>query len=193
MKFPVTAFCAAAVFTSALASAPARAQASADAFTGPRAEVSVGLDQLRFDLAEVGSAGRAKTSDLGYAAAVGYDVALNPSVVIGLEGGVSLSDNQFATATGYLRERRELTLAGRVGTPIGDNALLYGKVGYANLQVRAEDLVGSEKRNLDGILLAAGAEVKITPSTYLKGEYRYTDYSGGYVGNNVMTGIGIRF
>jgi outer membrane immunogenic protein len=106
---------------------------------------------------------------------------------------LSLSDNGYATATGYLRERRELTLAGRLGTPIGDNALLYGKIGYANAQVRVENLAVSEKRDLDGVLFGAGAEVRITPRVYLKGEYRYTDYADGYVANNIVTGVGIRF
>ena len=175
------------------ASAPASAQTPAETFTGPRAEVTIGLDQLRFDLEDVGGTGRAKASDLGYGAAIGYDVAVNPMVLAGIEAGVKLSDTSYTTSTGYLRGRRELTLAGRIGTPIGDNALLYGKVGYANLQVREQDLISSGKRDLDGVLFGAGAEVRITPSTYLKGEYRYTDYSGGYVANNVMTGIGIRF
>lgn len=188
-----TAIIAAAVAAATLGGAPAFAQTAADAFTGPRAEVTVGLDQLRFDLEEVGGAGRAKASDLGYAAAIGYDVALTPTLVAGVEAGVNLSDTSYTTTTGRLRERRELTLAGRIGAPIGDNALLYGKVGYANLQVREQDLIANTRRDLGGVLLGAGAEVRITPRAYLKGEYRYTDYAGGYVGNNVMTGIGIRF
>ena len=192
-SFGFAAVVAAAIVASPLASAPAFAQTTADTFTGPRIEVTVGLDQLRFDLAEIGGTGRGRASDLGYGAAIGYDVALNPMIVAGVEAGVELSDTSFTTSTGYLRGRRELTLAGRIGTPIGDNALLYGKLGYANLQVREQDQIGSGTRNLDGLLFGAGAELRITPRTYLTAEYRYTDYAGGYVANNVMTGIGIRF
>lgn len=72
-----------------LASTPASAQTSADTFTGPRAEVTAGLDQLRFDLANVGGTGRAKTSDLGYGVAIGYDVALSPIFVAGIDAGLS--------------------------------------------------------------------------------------------------------
>lgn len=176
-----------------LAGQPAYAQTTADTFAGPRAEITVGFDQLRFDLDDIGGTGRSKTSDLGYGAAIGYDLAVNPTLLIGVEGAVNLSDTSYATSSGYLRARRELTLAGRIGMPVGDNALLYGKVGYANLQVREQDLVGDARRNLDGVTLGAGAEVKITPSAYLKGEYRYTDYAGGYFGNKVLTGVGVRF
>lgn len=184
---------AAAIAAATLAGAPAFAQTAADAFAGPRAEVTVGLDQLRFNLEEVAASGRGKASDLGYAAAIGYDVALTPMVVAGVEVGTKLADTSYATSTGYLRTRREITLAGRLGMPVGDNGLLYGKVGYANLQVREQDLVSNDKRDLDGVLLGAGAEVRISPNTYLKGEYRYTDYADGYVANNIMTGVGIRF
>lgn len=176
-----------------LTGTPALAQEAADAFTGPRAEITIGLDQLRFDLENVGGTGRSKESDLGYGAAVGYDFAVNPNLIAGVEAGLNLSDVTQETATGSLRGRREVTLAGRIGTPIGDHALLYGKVGYANLQVREIDTVSNDKRDLGGILFAAGTEVNITPKAYLKAEYRYTDYAGGYVANNVMTGVGLRF
>jgi opacity protein-like surface antigen len=35
------------------------------------------------------------------------------------------------------------------------------------------------KDDLDGVLVGAGVEVKLTPSAYRKSEYRYTDYAGG--------------
>lgn len=184
-----------------VASRPAVAQEAASSFSGPRIEASVGLDQLRFDLSNVGSAGRSRTSDLGYGAALGYDIALSPSLVAGLEAGVNLSDAAFTTGDavdgGYLRKRRELTLAGRLGAAITPNALLYGKLGYANLQVRESEttagVVSGGVRNLDGLLVGAGAEVKVSPNAYLKSEYRYTDYRDGYSGSTVTTGVGLRF
>lgn len=184
-----------------VASRPAAAQEAATSFTGPRIEATVGLDQLRFDLSEVGSAGRGKASDLGYGAALGYDVALSPSLLGGLEAGVNLSDGAFhsgdAVDGGYLRKRRELTLAARLGAAITPNALLYGKLGYANLQVRPSrtntGVESSDVRDLDGLLLGAGVEVKVSPAAYLTSEYRYTNYSDGYAGSTIKTGIGFRF
>ncbi len=182
------------------AGTPALAQ-DASEFQGPRAEATIGLDQLRFDLATVGSDGRAKQSDLGYGFAIGYDAAVTPKLLVGVEGGVNLSDLHAitgdATDGSELRQRRELTLAGRIGTPLTANTLLYGKVGYANLQVREDQTVASvtdsQKRDLDGVLVGAGLEVKMTPTAYWKSEYRYTNYADGYSSNKVLTGVGIRF
>ena len=181
--------------------APAAAQEAASTFSGPRVEATVGWDQLRFDLGNLGATGRGRSSDLGYGAAVGYDVALTPNLVGGVEAAATLSNVRFATGDvlngGYLRERREIDVAGRLGTAITPNTLLYGKVGYANLQVRqATTLAGVNSgrlRDLNGVLLGAGAEVKVSPTAYLKSEYRYTNYQDGYTGNAVMTGLGIRF
>ena len=182
------------------AGTPALAQEATD-FAGPRAEASIGLDQLRFDLATLGGDGKAKQSDLGYGIAIGYDAAITPTLIAGIEGGVNLSDVRYATGDATdgneLRRRRELTLAGRIGTPITPNALLYGKLGYANLQLRADQTVAgvttSATEDLDGVLLGAGVEVKLTPSAYWKSEYRYTDYAQGVTSNKVTTGVGIRF
>jgi outer membrane immunogenic protein len=182
------------------AGTPALAQEATD-FTGPRAEASIGLDQLRFDLASLGADGKAKQSDLGYGIALGYDAAITPGLIAGIEGGVNLSDVRYtsgdATDGSELRKRRELTLAGRIGTPITPNALLYGKVGYANLQLREDQTIAgvtsSARDNLDGVLVGAGVEVKLTPSAYWKSEYRYTDYASGVTSNKVTTGVGIRF
>ncbi|WEK41627.1 MAG: outer membrane beta-barrel protein [Candidatus Sphingomonas colombiensis] len=170
----------------AIAATPAEAQ-DATAFQGPRVEATVGLDQLRFDLSNIGGAGRDKASDIGYGFALGYDKAVAPKLLIGVEGGMNFSDVSYADDA--LRSRREFDVSGRIGTPITHNTLLYGKIGYSNLQVRELD----QTRNLDGLLLAAGAEVKVSPIVYLKSEYRYATYGDGYSTNGVLTGVGVRF
>ncbi len=48
-------------------------------------------------------------------------------------------------------------------------------------------------RDLDGVMLAAGAEVKVSPNAYLKSEYRYANYGDGYSTNGILTGVGFRF
>jgi outer membrane immunogenic protein len=181
------------------AATPALAQEASE-FTGARAEATIGFDQIRFDLATA-TDGREKQGDLGYGVAIGYDVAVAPKLIAGIDVGVNLADTGYsygdATDGGELRKRREITIAGRLGTPITANTLLYGKVGYANLQLRQDETVAgittSGKSNLDGVLLGAGVEVKLLPNAYWKSEYRYTDYARGYVSNNITTGVGIRF
>jgi len=182
-----------------LAATPALAQ-EANEFTGARAEATIGFDQIRFDLATA-TDGREKQGDLGYGLAVGYDVAVAPRLIAGIDVGLNLADTGYsygdATDGGELRKRREITIAGRLGTPITANTLLYGKVGYANLQLRQDEtaagITARGKSNLDGVLLGAGVEVKLLPNAYWKSEYRYTDYARGYVSNNITTGVGIRF
>ena len=100
---------------------------------------------------------------------------------------MNFSDVSYADDA--LRSRREFDFSGRIGTPVTHNALLYGKVGYSNLQVRELDQV----RDLDGLLLGAGAEVKVSPAAYLKSEYRYVTYGNGYSTNGILTGVGLRF
>ncbi|WP_375251091.1 outer membrane protein [Sphingomonas sp.] len=186
MRFTVPAALAATVATMFVAASPASAQDAA-AFEGPRVEASVGLDQLKFDLGNLGGTGRAKASDVGYNVAFGFDRAVSPSLLIGADAGVTLSD--IGADGDALRKRRQIELSGRIGTPLTSNTLLYGKVGYANMQVRELN----NQRDLDGVLLGAGVEVKVSPAAYLKSEYRYVDYADGYSSNNILTGVGVRF
>lgn len=188
------------VVAAMFAGTPALAQEAAE-FAGPRAEVTIGFDQLRFDLAQVEAGGRGKQDGLGYGFALGYDAAIRPTVIAGIEAGLNLSDIRYATGNATdgneLRKRRELTLAGRLGTPITPNALLYGKVGYANLQVRESQTVAgattSQKDELDGVLFGAGVEVKMSPQAYWKSEFRYYDYASDVTSKSITTGIGVRF
>ena len=163
-----------AALSALCAATPAAAQ-DATAFQGPRVEALVGLDQLRFDVSNIGGTGRDKSSDIGYGFALGYDKAISPKVLIGAEAGMTFSDVSYADDA--LRSR------------LTANTLLYGKVGYTNLQVREIDQV----RDLDGVMLAAGAEVKVSPNAYLKSEYRYANYGDGYSTNGILTGVGFRF
>ena len=193
-KFPLAAI-------AVLAAAPAAAQ-DATSFTGPRAEATVGWSQLRFDLSDLGTgSGRSHPSDIAFGGAGGYDVAVSPTMIGGIEVAMQGTDIGLATGTtlngGRLRARREIDVTGRLGTPITANTLLYGKVGYGNLQLRETRTVAGVAantiRDLDGLVLGAGVEVKMSPKAYLKTEYRYGNYSYDYTSNQVTTGIGLRF
>lgn len=220
MKILSTLYAALAGFV-ALAAGPAAAQT----FTGPRIEGTVGWDQLRYDLGSAAESTTTKTtkerrSDLGYGVTVGYDRQVTPTLIVGVEGGVTFSQGDY-TSNGFpvgdtVHVRRDLSAAARIGTRVGSNALLYGKVGYSNLQLGVDTVQGGfdpaagfggvigagpgatatttyGRRNYDGVLLGVGAEVGLTANTYLKTEYRYTDYQDGVARQNVLTGFGIRF
>jgi len=179
--------------------APAAAQDAAT-FTGPRVEAQVGWERIRFDLGDYGVEESTQDSGITYGATVGYDVALGTSLVAGVEATLSYSstDGAFAdsSALGYTYDTgRELAVAGRVGVPVGSSALLYGKAGYTNLRVSAVDdaATTTTRTDLDGIQAGVGAEIALTPSTFVKGEYSYSDYENDISRHRILTGIGIRF
>ena len=175
--------------------------AEAQTFTGPRVEATIGWDQLRYDLGTAAGSTREKGTDLGYGVTVGYDREVQPNLVIGVEGGALFSDGDYARNSlmigNITHVRRDLSVAARIGTRVGASTLLYGKVGYSNLQLATDALSAAgttyARRNYDGVLLGAGAEVGLTANTYLKSEYRYTNYEDGVSRQNILTGIGIRF
>jgi outer membrane immunogenic protein len=175
---------------------------SAPTFTGPRAELTAGWDQLRFNLADAGSSGHAKSDGLTYGGALGYDYAVSPNVIIG--GEVSLTnanvnlDYTDALTASSLRGRRDIGVAARLGTKVTDNAILYAKVGYSNLQVRndstlAAGAVTDNYRDLSGLVTGAGAEVALSKRYYLKTEYDHSSYEDHVSENKILTGFGIRF
>ncbi|QAY78224.1 porin family protein [Sphingosinicella sp. BN140058] len=175
--------------------------ARAEDFTGPRVEATIGWDQLRFDLARYGIAGTNKESDIAWGLGVGYDLPLNANLIAGVEASVTFSDVDKAFSDGTTdygaHARRDLELSGRLGTRIGSNALLYGKLGYTNFRVGQETssagLTSVDTVNLDGVRLGTGIKVALSKAAYLKTEYRYSNYQDGVSRNDVVTGLGLRF
>lgn len=201
-----------ALFTAALAAsaafaAPAFAQDSTgDApFTGPRAEVITGWDRVD----DSSTPGADATDGVVYGGAVGYDFQVGQAV-IGFEGeATGATTRQRATSVIVpgdafrVKAGRDLYVGGRVGFVVGERALIYAKGGYTNAQVDTRYVSGAttidDKETLDGWRLGAGAEVNLSGNVYVKGEYRYSNYteaSGGSIDldrHQVVGGVGIRF
>lgn len=196
MKNPFGLFAAATLF-GALAATPA----SAADFVGPRAEVTVGLDRIDFDLDAYGMSDDGKARGVTYGGAVGYDAPLGRNLVAGLEAGVNFStaDRDFGDAVNgvALDAKRDLELSARLGARVAPRTMLYGKAGYTNLRIDADttaaDLTTVGRTNLDGYRLGLGLEQGVGANTYLKTEYRYSNYEQGVSKNEVLAGIGIRF
>ena len=201
-----------ALFTSAMAAstalaAPAFAQdADADSsFTGPRVEVITGWDRVD----DASTPGTDAEDGVVYGGAVGYDFQLG-GAVLGFEGeATGATTRQRATSvivpgdSFRVKAGRDLYVGGRVGFVVGERALIYAKGGYTNAQVDTRYINGAttvdDKETLDGWRLGAGAEVNLTGNIYVKGEYRYSNYTQA---NNtqidldrhqVVGGVGIRF
>ncbi len=180
------------------AATPAFAQNTAPA-TGLRVEGIVG-----YDTTEVEDEG---TNGVVYGAGVGYDVQMGGAVV-GLEGEFSdstvdecVADVDTIGDEACARLGRDLYVGARAGALVGRNTLLYAKAGYTNARVgldyedgtagTANDFAVSE--NLDGVRVGAGAEFGIGPNSYVKTEYRYSNYEQGFDRHQVVAGFGFRF
>ena len=211
----------AATATAAFA-APAFAQDAPTTFTGPRAGVILGYDQIqpgRGPDSDIGSDHRAQ--GLTYGGDLGYDAAIGNSLVIGAEGEVTGSTGKVsnsptnAAALGYGRVKagRDLYIGGRVGVRAAPSTLIYAKGGYTNQRL---DLTASDGTtetgahyNLDGYRVGAGVEQAIGGKAYAKVEYRYSNYGdarleypNGANTNNfdvdtdrhqIVAGVGVRF
>lgn len=199
--------------------APAFAQ---DAFTGPRAGVILGYDGIRPGSSEDSDIrGDDQGADgLLYGGDVGYDIAFN-SVVVGVEGEITGSTGKVRNdpvdpnffGYGRVKAGRDLYIGGRIGILASPTTLVYAKAGYSNarLDLTRNDTVTETGRSflLDGYRIGAGVEKSLTPRTYAKLEYRYSNYgdarleyaSGGNTDNfsvdtdrhQVAAGVGFRF
>jgi outer membrane immunogenic protein len=196
---------AAAAFGVALAT-PALAQ-NGD-FSGPRLEALAGYDNLR-DGGDGDSEGR---EGFSYGALLGYDIQ-NGNIVYGIDGEItdattkSRSYNEVTAGDRFSVEAgRDLYIGGRLGYVISPAAMIYAKGGYTNARVESRYQANTgadselvDKADLDGFRLGAGLEYKLTPTAFVKGEYRYSHY-GEIEGYNIdldrhqlMAGLGIRF
>ena len=69
----------------------------------------------------------------------------------------------------------------RVGYKVGSNAMIYAKGGYTNAKFDATSTDGttefSSDIDTDGYRVGAGVEYAMGSGMYIKGEYRYSNYS----------------
>lgn len=156
-------FIALAATVTALAATPALA----GDFTGPRAELSAGWDDVTKST---------DRNDVTYGAAVGVDVGVAKRVTLGVEAN---ADNVF-------NKTRTIGAAARIGYQISDNALVYGKAGYASYK----DVFS---RKLDGLAVGGGIDLKVAGPFYTGVEYQYADFQSGVGRHAVKAKIGIRF
>jgi outer membrane immunogenic protein len=186
--------------------APAMAQDGP--FAGGRVEVLAGYDNIQ-DGGDGDSEGR---QGLGYGGRIGYDFQRG-NIVYGIDGELTDSTtkarsyNALAAGDRFSVEAgRDIYVGGRLGYVISPQAMIYGKGGYTNARVESryqantaadDELV--DKTNLDGFRLGAGLEYKLTPTSFVTAEYRYSHYGDieGYDidldRHQLMAGLGIRF
>ena len=186
-----------AALLAASAATPALAQDTTGGapFTGLRVEGLAGWDRVQNNGHDDG---------VHYGIGAGYDMQMGGAVV-GIEGEAADSSvRQCAGARTLADPRicakagRDLYIGGRVGARMGDRALLYAKAGYTNAQAKltSNDGTGQTtlgKRNLDGYRVGVGAEYAIGNNSFVKTEYRYSNYESGFSRHQVVAGFGFRF
>lgn len=169
---------------------PATAQTVSAEAGGARIEALIGYDD-----------------DIVLGAAVGYDVRAG-RVLLGLEAEITQSSEEecetgILTPSGRLCTRvgRDIAATARLGLIAAPNVLMYGKLGYTNLDVesRLENVaagtpaIGIANFDLDGVRVGAGAQFGLSSNLHLKTEYRYSDYEDGSYKHDVVLGVGFRF
>jgi outer membrane immunogenic protein len=173
-----------ALAASALLATPALAQS--ETFTGPRAEVRVGFDNVNLDT----SRGRVDADGVTYGAALGYDVALAPRVVTGVTLGIdgSSADGKIGSATS-VNAKRDLNATARLGYVLGDSVLVYGQAGYSNQRYGFRN----GTTTAEGLRYGGGVEVAVSKNAFVKGDYIVSDYDDNLKAHKGLVSVGLRF
>lgn len=150
----------------ALVAVPATAQTNAG-FTGARVEATAGYNDI---------INQRDRNDVVYGFAVGADVPVGDRVTVGVE----------ANTRNVFEDNRQIGVQGRLGYAFTTRTLGYGLVGYNNYR-------SFERFDRDGLAVGGGFEHLISDQTFVKAEYRYSDFEGRTGDSAVTAGIGIRF
>jgi len=141
-----------------------------------------------------------------YGVGVGYDFQAG-NAVLGIEAEAtdSTSDEcqaDFASPGDELCATigRDLYVGGRVGAMMG-STLLYAKAGYTNARVGLEYEDGTAatltdfdlRENLDGVRVGGGAQFNVGTNSYIRTEYRYSNYENDFDRHQVVGAFGFRF
>src|SRR3954469_11097829 len=142
-----------------------------------------------------------------YGVGAGYDLQAGHAL-FGIEGEATTSSaDRCVDGTVVAGDRtcaglrRDLYVGGRVGALVGPRTLIYAKAGYTNARGRVEYDDGTsstaldltDHRNLDGIRAGAGVQFGLGARTYLRTEYRYSNYEAGVDRHQVVGALGVRF
>lgn len=185
------------IFASASATAmavPAFAQDNS-AFVGPRIEGIAGYDISRAgsDIDnELNDEDDESIDGLLYGVGLGYDFGIGERAILGVEAELSSSTAETEIVDGDLEDigfgarldtGRDIYVGARAGVVASPNLLLYAKGGYTNARYNmlADDGTTELETDvdLDGWRVGAGAEYALNKNSFVKLEYRYSNYTEG--------------
>lgn len=142
---------------------------------------------------------------------MGIGAEYNP--ITGQSANFSQSNARLGSANGTWNKQNSYNIFISPATPIGQNGLLYGKVGYTGASVQASSSGQSTTYSLNGYSLGLGYKQFIQGGLYGFGEVNYANYgnqtntasysAGGYTASgsstigansvNFLVGIGYKF
>lgn len=117
----------------------------------------------------------------------GYNVEVGNGVVAGVEGDVGYSGVEGENAGTKVKSGVDGSLRGRLGYAVSPDILPYVTAGGAAKSQKVTAGGQSDRNAMLGWTAGAGLDVKVTPKTFVRGEYRYTDYQD----ENFQTGNGL--
>ena len=123
----------------------------------------------------------AGTVTLGYNYAITKDFLLGLgaeySPIAGQQANYSASNPTLGSANGKYNKENSYNIFLSPATPIGNDGLLYGKVGFTGASFKSQPNGGSSnKTNLTGYSLGIGYKQFITGGLYGFGEVNYASY-----------------
>ena len=202
------------VLASLAALIPLAPVAAAD-FSGPSIEAHAAWDRAQAKVSYLGDSAKGHDTGVAYGVGAGYDFRFEHSVIGVLAAIDDSSVKQCisdATARACANAGRDIEVGARFGAFADPKLLVYVKAAYANTRVGVSyrDSAApadnfSAHDNRDGLRAGVGMEYALTPHTFVKAEYRYTDYKNlhldidgdeariGLSRHQVLGAIGYRF
>lgn len=169
-------------FAAAFAAAAMSSPAFASDYSGARGELRLGYETPTVsgdgDVFKIGSA-------VSYGGEVGYDVAAGKSWTVGPYGTLEFSSVKECDGGFCLKVGRNIAAGLRVGYGFSGKYVVYGKLGYANIKLTADDGIDSDSQSKGGVQGGIGFEGAIGKNAYWGGEINYGDY-GKFEGINLQ-------
>ncbi|MGT2515071.1 outer membrane beta-barrel protein [Sphingomonas panni] len=177
-----------------------------DAMTGFRVEVQGGYDRLEVNSVEGDTKYYDGADGVRYGGEIGYDFAIGSRVLLGAYAGYAGTTTKRCDDVGLSievcqRAKGELGGGVRLGVKVGEQAQLYGKVGYASMPL--EFAFGTDKttETYAGMNFGLGGEFGVGRGGYVKAELVATNFRTKdriYEGLNfdrrhAVAGFGYRF